>query len=543
MKTFKKLKKGFTLVELVVVIAVIAILAAVSVGAYFGVTESANNSKLEQEAKQVYTAIQTVALAPNEIASLDKEGLKIEEANISTFETELEKNLGTDITVTTGTVSTVTGVVVNLSTSAYSVSPAVGTPVVYKTFEYYNSEVGGKKAVADVVTGDCKVVASTAENIPTQDPSESEPIETPVVEPDVETKTIEQLKAMSAHNDKAYNIEAFIIGYKDSSSNATAYGNFWLADSISYTKDQGLLVYGATEVAEALTYTSTSGYTFVNPNSNDVDNKTPFPFADYDIGDKVQMKVFVTEYNDTLQINGIILNHDNSPIDIKIGGDFNSWGSISLTNTKADHYEITLENIEEGCNFKVGTNAVYNSDYNWNGGNISINGTINGGDNAVFTEAGTRKVEVNFLTKTCVATLLASASENIINLNIADLITYNPELTYTTAYTSYENVKLNEEGKIRLNATGARLWEGDKTLRLYQNQNATLSLSCSDDISIKSITFTFKIDNTGTLLYNSTVINSASEFETEGNLISFTVGNSGTKTNGQIQISNITIKY
>ena len=50
MNFFKKAKKGFTLVELVVVIAVIAILAAVSVGAYFGVTESANNSKAEQEA-------------------------------------------------------------------------------------------------------------------------------------------------------------------------------------------------------------------------------------------------------------------------------------------------------------------------------------------------------------------------------------------------------------------------------------------------------------------------------------------------------------
>ena len=72
MKLFKKAKKGFTLVELVVVIAVIAILAAVSVGAYFGVTESANNSKLEQEAKQVLFERVQEKIA-GEIASYIKE--------------------------------------------------------------------------------------------------------------------------------------------------------------------------------------------------------------------------------------------------------------------------------------------------------------------------------------------------------------------------------------------------------------------------------------------------------------------------------------
>ena len=69
MNFFKKAKKGFTLVELVVVIAVIAILAAVSVGAYFGVTESANNSRAEQEAKQAYTQLQTKTLAGLDLGS------------------------------------------------------------------------------------------------------------------------------------------------------------------------------------------------------------------------------------------------------------------------------------------------------------------------------------------------------------------------------------------------------------------------------------------------------------------------------------------
>ena len=53
MKMRKLFKKGFTLVELVVVIAVIAIFAAVSVGAYFGVTDSANSSNATAALKQV----------------------------------------------------------------------------------------------------------------------------------------------------------------------------------------------------------------------------------------------------------------------------------------------------------------------------------------------------------------------------------------------------------------------------------------------------------------------------------------------------------
>lgn len=52
----KNNKKGFTIVELVIVIAVIAILAAVLIPTFSGVVSRANDSAALQEAKNAYSA-------------------------------------------------------------------------------------------------------------------------------------------------------------------------------------------------------------------------------------------------------------------------------------------------------------------------------------------------------------------------------------------------------------------------------------------------------------------------------------------------------
>ena len=63
MKLFKKIRKGFTLIELVVVIAVIAILSAVSVVSYVAITNRAKQSNDQQKVDQVNLSVQAAEIS------------------------------------------------------------------------------------------------------------------------------------------------------------------------------------------------------------------------------------------------------------------------------------------------------------------------------------------------------------------------------------------------------------------------------------------------------------------------------------------------
>lgn len=143
MKLIKKIKKGFTLVELVVVIAVIAILAAVSVGAYFGVTESANEMKLKQEAEQIHLAMRVISLDGDPNQTLERDGLYIINNGEEMFNIQLRYETGWDDLKVLAGGSGPTNIQEKIVHLCESVT--VNGKVHYTHFDYYTSEVMGKK--------------------------------------------------------------------------------------------------------------------------------------------------------------------------------------------------------------------------------------------------------------------------------------------------------------------------------------------------------------------------------------------------------------
>lgn len=148
-------KKGFTLVELVVVIAVIAILASVSVGAYFGVTNSAVESKLNSESKSILDSIRITALDESDNFTLNKDGFSIKNAAKPKQKFNYELNLLTGINyiVTYEEPQTIVGPTLYLYNED-SLSNENCDILTCVKVNYYSISVAKKHSIIDLISGD-----------------------------------------------------------------------------------------------------------------------------------------------------------------------------------------------------------------------------------------------------------------------------------------------------------------------------------------------------------------------------------------------------
>ena len=139
-KAFKKLKdkKGFTLVELIVVLVILAILAALLIPALTGYIDKANKNKITSECRQIVVAAQTEVSEAYGKGTLKYDGSAPSVANIKKL-AEAKSDWTANITVlnkTDDTNNVVAGTVIKVQFSDGTNSCTYQWNATNKEFEY-----------------------------------------------------------------------------------------------------------------------------------------------------------------------------------------------------------------------------------------------------------------------------------------------------------------------------------------------------------------------------------------------------------------------
>ncbi len=141
------------------------------------------------------------------------------------------------------------------------------------------------------------------------------------------------------------------------------------------------------------------------------------------------------------------------------------------------------------------------------------------------------------------ATLAASvgwASTTVSNTiaNIADANNWENGTKYTS-FALDDNITISCTG----GGNSGKYYTSGNEWRLYQTENPKLIVTAADGYLLNSITVTYNVSNTGILIYNNTKINSPATVAVSGSSVEFSVGNSGTATNGQVKVTAISVTY
>lgn len=131
--------KGFTLVELIVVLVILAILAAMLVPALTGYIDRANEEKIVAETRQVVMAAQTVASEKYAEGKTDADIKTTIETTTNNDVLALAELTGkgaiSSVTVTSGSVETLTWTHTGQKACTYTKNPAAGS----ETYSVANS--------------------------------------------------------------------------------------------------------------------------------------------------------------------------------------------------------------------------------------------------------------------------------------------------------------------------------------------------------------------------------------------------------------------
>jgi len=105
------------------------------------------------------------------------------------------------------------------------------------------------------------------------------------------------------------------------------------------------------------------------------------------------------------------------------------------------------------------------------------------------------------------------------------------------------NVDANVTVTAKKGTNTGKYYVNGENWRMYQAESATFTMTAANGYIIDSVKVTYNVNNSGVMTYNGTKYSSGTKVPVGAASATFGVGNTGTKTNGQVRITKIEVTY
>lgn len=325
-----------------------------------------------------------------------------------------------------------------------------------------------------------------------------------------------------------------ISGYTDKQKSATVvYVSGIIANVGSYNSTYHSVTYDISDNGENTnTLTIYSGKFVANTNFSSSDQLT--------VGDEVLVYGYLYLYGTTKEM------YQNNYI-YSLNGISKALTAGSLTATPDnDNKQITVT-----WGAATGTDSAIS--YLVTCGDQNFNASAAGSHTFTMADYGSYDISVvasatdAFSVTTSTTATLTDPGSGETNISVT-VATYASANSWSTG-TKYTSIPI--DGNVTASVVGSGANSGKYYTsnpagwRFYQTEasNTSLSISAANNHTIKSVTITYANKNGGTLVHSSSHVSSGTSVTVNAASVSFTVGNTGTVTNGQIAVSAITVVY
>ena len=140
-----------------------------------------------------------------------------------------------------------------------------------------------------------------------------------------------------------------------------------------------------------------------------------------------------------------------------------------------------------------------------------------------------------------------SGEQTTLNVTIADFAAANG-WENSQPYTEF---KLNDDITVTVTGTpvgdyglnSGKFYTSNSSWRVYQNENPAFTITAAEGKTIATVKVTYTSSKTGVLTLDGANVETASVVTVNAATVTFSVGNTGTATNGQAQITAIEVIY